>query len=191
MVTDIPCVLFAEELISVFPKAKIILTTRSASSWHRSMLRTIHALQKSYFTRLSLLVSSRLVLEINYLLKAIIQCYFKGDIDKFGLDVFNEHNERVREIVRREGREFLEFRIEEGDGWGALCTFLGKEKPIVVADREFPRVNDSKAFREAFGLEWNWTNRGIIILVTAIVVGAWVLGYSDDVKKLVTGYFRK
>lgn len=35
--TDAPCANFADELMLAYPKAKVILTTRDADSWVRSM----------------------------------------------------------------------------------------------------------------------------------------------------------
>ncbi len=74
----------------------------------------------------------------------------------------------VRELARREGREFLEFEL--GDGWESLCGFLDKRVP----DVEFPHVNDVKAFRSAFGLGWWALSERVLGLVGVIAVfGAW------------------
>ena len=36
-ITDAPCVIFSDELLSAYPDAKVILTNREVGSWLRSM----------------------------------------------------------------------------------------------------------------------------------------------------------
>lgn len=36
-VTDIPCVLFADELLKAYPEAKVVLTERDVEGWIKSM----------------------------------------------------------------------------------------------------------------------------------------------------------
>jgi len=164
-VTDIPAACFAPELIAAYPNAKIILTTRTTTSWHKSMLRTIHALQSSYMNRFLLLFADERTKTLSHLVDLVIKYYFRGSIPLCGMEVFEEHNEMVKDIASRENREFLEFNL--GDGWVPLCTFLGKEMP----SHEFPRVNDSSSWRKAFRLDWD--SRALILLglfmATAIV----------------------
>jgi len=158
------------ELMAAYPSAKIILTTRSAAGWHNSMLRTIHALQSSYLHRflLSLPFSNKEAKSLSQLLDFIIRYYFHNNIPERGVEVFERHNQMVRELARREGREFLEFEL--GDGWESLCGFLDKRVP----DVEFPHVNDVKAFRSAFGLGWWALSERVLGLVGVIAVfGAW------------------
>lgn len=42
-ITDIPCILFVDELIAAYPEAKVILTNRDVDSWLRSMNNTFYA----------------------------------------------------------------------------------------------------------------------------------------------------
>ncbi|KAL8670982.1 MAG: hypothetical protein Q9168_004496 [Polycauliona sp. 1 TL-2023] len=42
-VSDIPSILFVDELLAAYPKAKIILTNRDADSWLKSMDSTFYA----------------------------------------------------------------------------------------------------------------------------------------------------
>ena len=146
-VTDIPAACFAPELIAAYPNAKIILTTRSAASWHNSMLRTIHALQSSYVNHFLLLFSDERTRNLSNLADLIIKYYFHGSIQAHGMRVFEEHNEVVRQIALRGKRQFLEFKL--GDGWEPLCEFLRKPVP----SEEFPRVNDTLSWRKTFRLD--------------------------------------
>ena len=45
--TDTPCVLFAEELLTAYPNAKVILTYRDPDSWVVSMQRSYYAVLQS------------------------------------------------------------------------------------------------------------------------------------------------
>jgi Sulfotransferase domain len=150
-VTDIPAACFAPELMAAYPTAKIILTTRTVASWRKSMLNTIHPLQSLFVSRILIRYEDERTKKLSHLVDVIIQYYFRGSIPANGIEVFEKHNEMVKEIALREKREFLEYRL--GDGWGNLCEFLGKDVPSY----EFPRVNDTKSFRKAFGLEGSFS----------------------------------
>jgi hypothetical protein len=168
-VTDIPAACFVPELVTAYPNAKIILTTRSAASWHKSMQHTIHALQSSYINHFLLLFADERTRTLSHLADLIITYYFRGSIPVYGRQVFEEHNEMVKEIVLREKREFLEFRLT--DGWEPLCEFLGKEVP----SHEFPWVNDSSSWRKAFRLDWyRWI---MVLWVLPIAMAAAVFAF--------------
>ncbi|PVH70655.1 hypothetical protein DL98DRAFT_472433 [Cadophora sp. DSE1049] len=162
-VTDIPCACFAPELIAAYPDAKLVLTTRSPTSWHSSMLRTIHALQTSYLNRFLLLFSSPYLKRISSLMDLIIEYYFRRSIPRFGKDVFEGHNEMVAKIARAERRELLEFKL--GDGWEELCGFLDKPEP----DLDWPHVNERESWRRSFGL--GWSGRNVILIGVPVIVG--------------------
>ena len=149
--TDIPAACFAPELMAAYPNAKIILTTRTAEGWHKSMLRTIWALQNSRINRFLILFSDQRTKELSHLVDMVIDRYFGGDVRLNGIEVFEQHNALIRENSLREKREFLEYRL--GDGWEGLCEFLGKPVP----DQELPRVNDTLSFRKTFRLDlYRW-----------------------------------
>lgn len=163
-VTDIPCAVFAAELMAAYPNAKIVLTTRSTASWHMSMLRTIHALQASRLNRFLLLFADANPKALTKLLDLIIAFYFKGDIKKYGKQVFEEHNDRVKMLAQEQSRDLLVYEVREG--WGPLCAFLGKEMPGTV----FPRVNDTKDFRVSFGLNFGLIHLGLAAAVGSLAV---------------------
>ncbi|KAF7345974.1 hypothetical protein MVEN_01620000 [Mycena venus] len=142
-VTDMPHLLFAEELIATYPSAKIILNTRDADSWWRSYQSTVAQVLKpgphkrflawldpggsakaQYFSRLGFLV------------------FFKTDVvtEELAKRRYAEYYDEVRRMVPKE--RLLECEVKEG--WGPLCTFLRKEVP-----REpFPRVNSTVQFQQ-------------------------------------------
>jgi hypothetical protein len=43
-VTDIPCILFADELIAAYPNAKVVLNTRDPDKWLQSMGKTFYVI---------------------------------------------------------------------------------------------------------------------------------------------------
>ena len=51
--------------------------------------------------------------------------------------LYERHNAEVREYFKDRPGDFLEMRITEGEGWEALCPFLGKDIP----DAPFPHRN--------------------------------------------------
>lgn len=170
-VTDIPTACFVPELLAAYPHAKVILTTRSTASWHISMLRTIHALYSSRLSRFLLLFRDKDTQQQSRLNDLIVKYYFRGDIKKHGRDVFEEHNQMVRDVAKREGREFLEFEI--GDGWSALCKFLKKEAPI----GSFPRANEAESWRKVMGLDNSMMMRlagWVLVFVAPVLFMLWM-----------------
>jgi Sulfotransferase domain len=43
-ITDIPCILFADELMAAYPNAKVVLNTRDPDKWLASMEKTFYVL---------------------------------------------------------------------------------------------------------------------------------------------------
>jgi hypothetical protein len=109
-VTDLPSACFTSELLTLYPTAKIILTTRPTHLWHASILSTIHALHSSPLDHFLLLFRSAHTKSLSTLWSLIVQYYFKGSIVLYGKEVFEEHNQMVRDLAKKNEREFLEFR---------------------------------------------------------------------------------
>ncbi|KAL9029566.1 MAG: hypothetical protein Q9196_002214 [Gyalolechia fulgens] len=114
-VTDIPCVLFADELLTAFPDAKVILTNRDVDSWLESMEKDI----AKYLE----------------LLRMAIGSWTSGDWQSRSQlrEGFHRHYQHIRSSVPED--RLLEFRSE--DGWLPLCRFLDKPVPT----EKYPRVN--------------------------------------------------
>ncbi|KAK5698258.1 hypothetical protein LTR97_007219 [Elasticomyces elasticus] len=122
--TDLPCAVFFEELIAVYPGVKCVLVEREVEAWYKSWY------------------------DIGKLWTVVTDCIMKGSIggsnkqeliDK-SRDVYREHNKAVREKVPRE--QLLVYEL--GSGWEPLCAFLGKPVP----DVPFPRVNETEMVNE-------------------------------------------
>lgn len=140
-VTDGPGYYFYEQLLSVFPDAKVLLLTRDESSWAESY-KVQKELENSY-RWLGLL--SKDVREIYRLADAAENLsmgshHYSNWMYRWK---FRMHNERVRAIVPNE--KLLEFQV--GEGWEPLCQFLD----VPVPDEAFPRVNvKTGSFKEEF-----------------------------------------
>lgn len=160
-VTDIPAACFAQELITMYPEAKIILSTRSVDSWYTSMMNTIWASQIDPLRPVQRLFDNPHFDSLSRMFENIFENYFYGNFEKWGKRVFKEHNERVRLLAPKE--RFLEFQVNEG--WEPLCKFLGKDIP----ETEFPRVNDTKSWRKTFKTGEAWQR------VTMVGIAAGVL----------------
>ncbi|CZT15716.1 uncharacterized protein RCC_01550 [Ramularia collo-cygni] len=145
-VTDIPCHLFAEELMEFYPDAKVVLVERDIDSWFKSWCGF---LDNALSPGLPTLAESdpemggRIVGLGNACVK--IQCGDTLDLEEAkarSKEVYRKHYALVRSLAE-EGR-ILEYRL--GDGWKPLCDFLGKEVP----DVPFPRVNDTESNSQGF-----------------------------------------
>jgi len=125
---DWPSAYFWRELAEAFPDAKVILTVRSAESWHASMEKTIfHSLRNST-DRDS--VGVRLIAER----------VFGGQLDDsaHAMAIYERNNREVRTALPPE--RLLVHHL--GDDWDPLCRFLGRPVP----DTPYPRRNSAKQF---------------------------------------------
>ncbi len=113
-------------MISAYPDAAIILSTRPEDAWHKSMMTTlVHHHTRRPLNDLSPMAP---------LAKKYHQHCWGDDFAANGISLFRSHNEAIREASK--GRKFLEYEV--GSGWAPLCEFLGVEIP----DGEFPRSDD-------------------------------------------------
>ena len=127
---DWPAAFFWRELAEAFPKAKILLTVRSAESWYASMEKTILKVIRSSTDPRSLG------------LKLIGEGVFGGALhDRAHIVAAFERN--TAEVQAAFGPErLLTFHV--GDGWEPLCRFLGRPVP----DVPFPHRNRPEEFDE-------------------------------------------
>lgn len=162
-VTDVPALAFSEELIAVYPEAKVVLVERDVDSWFTSF---DDAVVKVMWGKWGPLIGS-------------LDPWFVGPIrdvhlrwakdwmevnsaDEMRMKAktkYREYYELMRRMVPRE--RLLEYEL--GSGWEPLCNFLGKEVP----DVEFPRVNETASMHEKISIiVW----RGIRNLLTRVLL---------------------
>jgi len=133
---DWPWPLIYRELDRQFPGSKFILTVReNTDAWLQSLMQ--HALRTRPFGP-----NRKLVYGYRYPHKH----------QQAHIEFYLQHNRQVRKYF--EGRsDFMELCWERGDGWEALCTFLGRPIP----DQPFPHFNSRSA--HTTGLSKRMINR--------------------------------
>jgi Sulfotransferase domain len=135
---------FAEELITSYPDAKVILIEREIESWYTSFDKAIISNIFSPFLNLIANLDSHFMGRIGGPHRRWAQGYMRAsnadEMRRHARDMYKAHYELVRRITPKE--RILEYKMDSG--WAPLCEFLGKEVP----DTPFPRVNDAQALNE-------------------------------------------
>ncbi|CAG8037815.1 unnamed protein product [Penicillium olsonii] len=140
-VVDMPAIFFLEDLMHLYPEAKVVLSSRpDPEIWAQSVRDSMSFFFSRRFYWIGLLWrTDRLWYKLN--MRIIEWCREKiGEGDIFSAEFAVRYDQRVREVVTASGGEVLEFRAE--DGWAPLCAYLGKEVP----DKPFPKVNERATF---------------------------------------------
>ncbi|KAJ6595786.1 P-loop containing nucleoside triphosphate hydrolase protein [Mycena vulgaris] len=139
-VTDSPHNLFAAELISMYPEAKVVSTTRDVDSWWKSYEATIVETSKPAFRAGT---KGNPASDKTYDLFNLVRAAFFGTehpTEEIAKARFVAHYDEVRRLTPAD--RLLEFDVKEG--WAPLAAFLGKEVPATA----FPRVNDTAHFHQ-------------------------------------------
>ncbi len=145
---DYPPSLFYDELMQVFPNAKLVMTVRNPATWHDSVCASVKRMcvlaREDFAVRLFIKIM-RLNLDVA---AAMVFSYPKGleqsmvTATDMGPEASKEFFEawvaRVKSKVPAD--RLLIFEAKEG--WKPLCEFLGVPEPNVP----YPRVNDSASF---------------------------------------------
>jgi hypothetical protein len=166
-IVDGPGCFFVADWVEMFPDAKFVLGLRnSPEAWLTSVNRSIGKV----FGKGPMYWIAYFVPELHqgFLMNNLWdeQIKEKYDVGVRTTRYYELHNEEMRRIVPRE--RLLEFKA--ADGWGPLCEFLGKERPV----GEFPHRNDAKA---ANGLIRSFAVWGVGIWIFVGVSG-WGLVWS-------------
>jgi Sulfotransferase domain len=136
---DWPTAGFFRELNAVYPSAKIILTVRSPESWAESFSETIYKVLSE-----SGKVPPAMKPWFDMVSGVIRKTGFPLGLNFAGLvNVFNAHTDAVKAAIPSD--RLLIYEVK--DGWGPLCTFLGKPVPA----EPFPRTNSRADFWERVG----------------------------------------
>jgi hypothetical protein len=159
--TDWPVAAYYQDLMHVYPDAKIILTVRDPERWYRSIMNTIYQLSRR-FRRLS-----RIIPAVHQFLYGMEKVVWKGIFhnkleDKaHAIEVFNSHIEEVKRVVPEERLLVLEAR----HGWEPLCKFLNVPVPV---DKPYPHKNNGATLRKILKyrtqLKWGMVTALIALL---------------------------
>ncbi len=121
---DNPWPIVYKELDARYPGSKFILTERDADGWIRSQV-------KHFGTR------TTPMREMIYGADAGAP---EGN-ESIYLERYRRHGREVREYFKDRPDDLLIMDLTAGDGWPALCDFLGYEVP----DKPFPRANTAES----------------------------------------------
>jgi hypothetical protein len=142
-VLDIPSAAFFEELLAAYPACKAILTIRDIESWWQSMVAhygrrpPVETATRWQRLRARFDADLRDQLEVNRF-KTLLRNHVYGSVtaqEFMYKKKYVMHNERV--IAKVPADRLLVMNICDGQGWEALCPFLGLPHPGVP----FPHVN--------------------------------------------------
>jgi hypothetical protein len=136
---------FAEQLIKVYPDAKVVIVRRDFEKWYSSfcegILDPVFSFQGTFLLWCVLpVLGNRAVAAMRKILSGFFGADSGPGIKANARNAYDEYFERITELVPPENR--LEYRL--GSGWGPLCAFLGRDAPAA----EFPFVNEANALRE-------------------------------------------
>lgn len=173
---DPPAVAFAEELVSIYPEAKIILVERDIEAWYSSFNNV--AIESSWSPFLNFLGDwdpwiYGPVRDTHFRwIRGWWKANSKEDMQDKARDMYRAHYELGRRITPPE--RLLEYKL--GDGWEPLCAFLGKKVPEV----DFPRVNDQKHMQELLKLVARksmknglWNVGRVLLPIVAVMCASW------------------
>lgn len=137
---DFPGVMFAGDLMDMYPSAAVVLNMRGdPRDWVRSLTDGL-----GFFSSYGYLIScflwrtDRLHVRVHRESRALFRRRFGTEVELPSVEFYHAHNDWVREEARKRGRPVLEWTAE--DGYGPLCEFLGRPPP--PEGTEFPRLND-------------------------------------------------
>ena len=138
--SDMPTYAFSEELIQIYPEAKIVLCSRDIDSWYRSFDQNVIGSLPNfghYLVYLDPFWFGRL----RWLSEKVMAGYFsaktQNEMRNNAMATFQEHYSKIRAITPSD--RLLEFNL--GQGWKPLCEFL----EVDIPDLPFPRLNETQA----------------------------------------------
>ncbi|CAI2731959.1 unnamed protein product [Schistosoma spindalis] len=143
-VTDAPACGFYQELMKIYPNAKVILTIRDKNDWLSSFRQTLMPKSNDPSNRtideadqISKLGPKFIKMAIDSMKLAFRKIDFDIDNDEEMLICYDEYNRIVKETVQPE--RLLIHNL--GDGWEPLCRFLNVDIPEGIS---YPHINVRK-----------------------------------------------
>lgn len=176
-VTDIPCILFWQELLTFYPDAKVVLVQRDEEKWFTSWLnfcRSAYAKPLYFLARLDPWYLGRITAIGGAGVRILA-----GHATTFeaasvrSRDTYRHYYADIRAAVPKE--RLLEYSLK--DKWEPLCEFLGREVPKGI---DFPHENDAERNRRSFEELGAMAVRSIVgrVVKVGVVVGAGWFVYS-------------
>ncbi|MEO1580977.1 MAG: sulfotransferase family protein [Pseudomonadota bacterium] len=123
---DNPWPIVFKELDARYPGSKFVLTERDADGWVRSQV-------KHFGTRTT---------PMRKMIYGADAGAPEGN-ESIYLERYRQHGQEVREYFKDRPDDLLIMDLTAGDGWQALCGFLGHQVPA----KPFPRANTAESRR--------------------------------------------
>ncbi|KAK8054660.1 hypothetical protein PG994_009727 [Apiospora phragmitis] len=180
-VTDFAGV-FAPQLISTYPNAKVILIIRPFDPWIKSVEDTL--LKFTYAWDYPLrryildpLCGGHMARGMKVVFEGWLEADNRRDARANALRRYDEQHELVRRTVPPE--RLLEYRM--GDGWEPLAKFLGKDIPLEL----FPHVIETswiveQGRREEEKENWNGYVQAHQDGIAVGILGSWILDRRSE-----------
>lgn len=145
-VTDVAS-LFGEQLVNIYPDAKVVLVQRDFDAWWKSMEESVIGnfwgpVPDFIIGYVEPLLGTKGGMAGRKMLLGFFEAKDVDELRKNGKAAWERHHRRIKELVPPD--QLLEFNMK--DGWGPLCNFLGEEEP--AEDTPFPWVNESAALKQ-------------------------------------------
>jgi hypothetical protein len=145
--TDIPIAPFYAQLDAIYPNSKFILTLRDQESW-------LHSVRHHWEFMWQWAEHDRHFREFLSFITVLVFGSHQFEPNRFR-EVYERHQNNVREYFRERPHDLLILDICSGQGWERLCPFLGlpvPARPFPVANRreeKFDREPWMQALRDA------------------------------------------
>ena len=143
---DFPSCMRWEQLMEVYPDAKIVLSVRDPDSWVKSVKETILQLNSAYSgSPWGIWLLQTFVPPFRASWRMIDAGYWSPFLkrDLSDSNMRRKFIEWVEDVKKRCPKDKL-LVFEASQGWGPLCAFLG----VPVPETPYPNVNDTKSFKE-------------------------------------------
>lgn len=165
--TDFPACAYYRELMEAFPDAKVIVTVRDPSDWHRSCMQTVYRFSHGWPAYVLWLYLPFVRRRLN-MIQSIWDVYFGGQFSNAEITKarFIAHIEQVKSIVP--ANKLLIFNVAEG--WEPLCRFL----QVPIPATPFPNSNDSVDFEKNFSSQRFLASVFAACSVGVLGLGVWV-----------------
>lgn len=169
MVTDHPACAIYQQLMRIYPEAKIILTVRDKNAWLSSARETVMPkipLSKRFHWLTEFFTVGSGCFRMTHLaLRGAVGFNVDFTDDRQLLDAFDRWNEEVKRTVPKD--RLLVFSVKEG--WGPLCSFL----KLPIPNEPFPNVNDRKEMQARFKslTQLDMAIKGATTVFTGICLG--------------------
>ncbi|KAH7436295.1 hypothetical protein KP509_05G012000 [Ceratopteris richardii] len=139
-IADFPAVCSYQELMKIYPDAKVILNIRDPDRWYNSFSETIpkntHGSERNIIFKLLTPLLAHYV-QVGFYDKFLCS---KPQDREICVRAFQKH---ISEVIQHVSpANLLIYDIEKEKGWNSLCAFLN----VSIPDIPFPRVNERKAF---------------------------------------------